>query len=44
METYVFIITWEAAKHGVSVVSSIENLQWVPILLCYKVDYLDLCQ
>lgn len=36
--------TWEAAKHGVSVVSSVKNLQRVPILLRDKADYLDLRQ
>lgn len=36
--------TWEAAKHGVSVVSSVEHLQRVPVLLCDKADYLDLRQ
>lgn len=36
--------TWKAAKHGVGVVSSIENLQRVPVLLRDKADYLDLRQ
>lgn len=36
--------TWEAAKHGVSVVSSVEHLQRVPVLLCDKADYLNLRQ
>lgn len=32
--------TWEAPKHGVGVVSSIKNLQRVPVLLCDKADHL----
>lgn len=34
--------TWEAAEECVSVVASIKDLQWVPVLLRDKADYLDL--
>lgn len=36
--------TWKAAEHGVSVVSSIEHLERVPVLFRDKADYLDLRQ
>lgn len=36
--------TWEASKHGVGVVPSVENLQRVPVLLRDKADHLDLRQ